>query len=136
MSLETVLAANTAAIKDLTAAVLLATSAPAMLPTAGAPAASPSAPSAVKTDGAPLPPAPAPTPSKSTVVPIKAPEAAPALVLDYHKDVAPRVMDLARIKGRDALAALLAEFGAARGQLVPVARLPELSARLDSALAS
>jgi len=130
MSLETVLAANTAAIKDLTAAILLTRETPAIasVPEGATPAA--------KADGASLPPAPAPTPTKNTVVPIKAPEAAPALVLDYHKDVAPRVMDLARIKGRDALAALLSEFGAARGQLVPPERLPELSARLDAALAN
>lgn len=53
--------------------------------------------------------------------------------LDFDKDVAPRVLDLVARKGREAMVAVLDQFGAARASEVDVAQWPELVAKLAEA---
>lgn len=53
--------------------------------------------------------------------------------LDFDKDVAPRVLDLVARKGREAMVAVLDEFGAARASEVPTEQWPELVAKLAEA---
>ena len=85
----------------------------------------------------------APEPAPETVAEEKAPEAAPepergpepapaASGIDYDKDVAPLVPSAVMKSGRDAVIALLGEFGVSRAGEVPDALLGEFRDRLKA----
>jgi hypothetical protein len=102
MSLETALADNTAALRELHALLARLNAAPAELPDAPKPQARSAAPTAPSSPTAEVAPAAAPETSEP---------AAPAT----YDDVKRAIIEVSKAKGRDAAVALLAEFGAAKG---------------------
>ena len=104
MSLESTLNKLVAAIEANTAAIVAANE--TMSPAPVSTTAEPPKPSSVSAEPAPeTPPRPKPEPKPE-------PEA-PAATVD-KKALAAKVIELAKAKGRDAAAALLAEFGATK----------------------
>ena len=72
-----------------------------------------------------------------TVEPVFEPAPEPAAVVEYdvQKDILPRVLKFVELRGRDAVEALLAQFGVTRASHVPVEQRGELVALLDEAIA-
>jgi cell pole-organizing protein PopZ len=72
-----------------------------------------------------------------TVEPVFEPAPEPAAVVEYdvQRDILPRVLRFVELRGRDAVEALLAQFGVARASHVPVEQRGELVALLDEAIA-
>lgn len=72
--------------------------------------------------------------------PAKAPAKAakptpPPAQLDYARDVQAPALNLVKAKGREALASILADFGAKRAQDIPAEQWPALIARIEEASA-
>lgn len=65
----------------------------------------------------------------------KAAPPAPPVQLDYTRDVQTPALALVKAKGRDALAAILTDFGVKTARDVPDDAWPELKARIEEALA-
>lgn len=89
-------------------------------PAPAATASSPKAPAAPKEPAAPK---------------AAAPKAAAPKEISYADDVAPRVLKLAEVKGRDAAVAVLSTFGVSKAPQLTADQYPEVIAALDAALA-
>jgi hypothetical protein len=63
------------------------------------------------------------------------PDPAPTATLDYDRDVKPKALAFAKAKGREALVALLGEFGAKGAAEVPVGKVGEFVGKIDAQLA-
>jgi dGTP triphosphohydrolase len=82
----------------------------------------------------PLPREEAPAPAKAKPAKAKAEEAAPAK-LDYVQLIQTPALTLVKAKGRDALAGILAEFGAKTAKDITEDQWPALAARIAEASA-
>ena len=82
----------------------------------------------------PLPRGEAPAPAKAKPVKAKVEEAAPAK-LDYVQHIQTPALTLVKAKGRDALAAILEEFGAKTAKDIAQDQWPALAARIAEASA-
>lgn len=69
-----------------------------------------------------------------TVVAANVGEATPSATLDYERDVKPKALAVAKTKGRDALVAILAEFGLKGTPDAKPEQYPELVKKFDAAL--
>lgn len=74
-------------------------------------------------------------PEPAAVLHEVAPEPAAVAEYDVQKDILPRVLKFVELRGRDAVEALLAQFGVTRASHVPVEQRGELVALLDEAIA-
>lgn len=74
------------------------------------------------------------SPSKAPepeVAPEPEPEAEPEVVLNYDKDVSPKVLALVKARGREVAMKLLEEYGVQRASQMPAKQWPELLFRIS-----
>jgi len=130
MSLELAIAENTAALKELIAAI---TSRPGTLHTNAADfVANHNKPVAeetkVKADTAPE--------TKAEVKKTEAATQEQAAAVDYNKDVKPKLISLAQSKGKEALVSLLGKYNVTKGDQLAADALPAVLAEVSELLAA
>lgn len=135
MSLELAIKENTTAVTALFALLSANTgkkmSAAEYLASLGVPATAPT--EEVK------PESPKPVATQTAETKTAKPEAAaasPSEPIDYNKQVKPLLLKVSANKGRDALVALLAKFGATKGDQLPADKLGDVLAEVETLLAA
>lgn len=85
---------------------------------------------------APSAASPSPTSNDAPVTPTAEPAPSPSEAIDYHADIVPLVLQIVQRKGRDAMTAVLDQFGVSRAPEVPSELWSELRDALKEVLAS
>jgi hypothetical protein len=135
MSIEQALAENTAAIRELITHIYSLRNTETMSATEFLASHNTPAPEAAKVEEVKKPVAS--RPAKTEAVTKEAVTESPSdIALDYAKDVKPVLINVSKVKGRDALIALLAKFGAAKGDELPAAKLNDVLSNANELLAA